>query len=169
MKKMIGLSLLLSMLIGMPIYAGEFCPYNVQAVMLTKVISFTRELGGATKGEVKMGVFGSSEIKAQLEQAAGKTTDKITVSTVSLDNISSVNVVYVPKGTPAELIKKIKEAAVANKVLTVGGDPQYVLDFALTLTFHLVDGKPRILISLESADEEGAKFAAELLKIAERK
>lgn len=53
--------------------------------------------------------------------------------------------------------------------MSVAGDSKYVLDYHLTLTFHLVGGKPRMLISIESADEEGTKFAAELLKIAEKK
>jgi len=150
-------------------FAGDICPEKVQSVLLVKVLSYTREISGAPKGEVSLGVLNGGPMLDFLKGAVASSTDKINVKSVGLDNLAGINVLYIPKGTSSDQVTQAKTKCKSQKIMSVGGDPNYVVAYNLTLTFQLVEGKPRMLVCIESADEEGAKFAAEFLKIAEKK
>ncbi len=169
MVKRVIMSIVLTLLSFSFLNAGEFCPENIQAVLLVKVLSFTRELGGASKGDVSIGVLNGGAALNAIKDAATKAGGGVSVKSVTTGDIAGINVLYVSKGTSADQVQLAKEKCKQLKIMSVGGDPQFVLDYNYSLTFHLVDSKPRMLVSIESADEEGTKFAAEFLKIAEKK
>ncbi len=148
-------------------FAMNPCPDKIQAVLLTKITSFIREVGGAPKSTYTIGVLNGGPMLDILKKAAAS-SNKLKIISVSINNIKDANIVFVPKGTSPDLVKQVKAAAVKNKILTVAGDPNFVVNQGITLSFHLVNGKPRMLISVASAAEEGVKFAATFLRIAEK-
>lgn len=151
------------------VYSGEPCPEKIQAVLTVKVLSFIMELGGTAKSDITIGVLNGGEIFNLLQGAASKSKDKIDVKKVSIEDLDGIDVLFVPQNTKGGLVKQAKQAANTAKILTVAGDPQFVLDYDLTLSFHLVEGKPKILIDIAAGKTEGVKFAANLLKMADTK
>lgn len=78
--------------------AGEICPEKIQSVLLAKVISYTREISSAPKGEVNIGVLCGGPMVDFIKSSAASATDTIKVKSVGLDNLAGINILYVPKG-----------------------------------------------------------------------
>jgi hypothetical protein len=149
--------------------AAEAVPEHIRAVLLMKVVPFIKELKGSSQFQLTIGVLEGGTIYKRMTEAAAKSEVKVAVKEVSINNLQDVNILYIPMETPSNLVKQYKETARKAKILTVGGDPNYVLQEGLTLSFHLSGGSPKILVNIGSAEEEGAKFDAKLLKIADLK
>jgi hypothetical protein len=159
----------LALLFARVSFGAEGIPTNLQAALLTKVLSYTQQLGGQAKSAVIIGVLNSGEMSALLKKAAEKSKDDIQVREIKLENINGVNVLYLPAGISAESINKVKAITRAKKILSVSGDPSSVLDQDVTMSFSQKNNKPRILINVTAGKEEGVKFSAKLLKIADLK
>ncbi len=62
-------------------------------------------------------------------------------------------------------IKEIIRACGAGKILTLTGVPEYVTD-GVAIGIGIKGEKPRILINITSAKNEGSDFSSQLLKLA---
>ena len=149
------------------VLAFEPTPEEVQAVLMLKVVGFIRELGGKPKSDVTVGVLGGGSVLSIMQGALATSKLKITVKEVDLSNLDGIQILFIPINTGSDLIRQAKSKAKGTKILTVGGDPQFVPEYNLTLSFHLINGKPRILINTASSAEEGVKFGSRLLAIAD--
>jgi len=94
-----GILMFISVALG-----GEFCPEPTQAVLLTKVISYTNQISGAPKGNVILGVLNGGPFLDHIKKAAGSASDNITVKQVSQSDLQDVNVLYIPKGTSKDIV-----------------------------------------------------------------
>jgi len=147
--------------------AGDFCPEKIQAVLLSKVITFTKEIGGKPKGAITLGVVNGGPMLDALKSSIKD--PNITVKQISADEITAANIIYLPKGTPTDILQTAASTGKSSKIFTIAGDINAMLNHDLTLSFHMVNGKPRMIVSPESATEEGVKFSPMFLKIAETK
>lgn len=149
--------------------AADPVPEKLQSVMLVKVVGHVKALGGVSKEKVTIGVLGGGSIYKLLQKAAERSKGSVTVKEVGPGDLNGVDVLFFPTGTARNVVEESKTAAVSAKVLTAGGDPQHVYDRLVTLSFELVNKKPRILINSASGKEEAVKFSARILKMADLK
>ena len=77
---------------------------------------------------------------------------------------AGIDMIYVCDGLDAE-VGAIAEVTRRTKTLTVGSRREQVLQ-GLTLGVFQVDAKTTILLNLQSSRQEGAAFAADLLRLA---
>lgn len=158
-------------------------PVGTQVSVLVKVIGFDRQLAVRAPTEIVIGIAfqgGSRASRVAKEEAlrgfasarAGINGVPIRVETIDLDGERletalrrlTPTFLYV---TPlrAEDIDAMVVATRAARVTTMTGVARYV-SRGLAIGVSLHDGRPRILVNLESARLEGADLASELLKLA---
>ena len=175
MRKLISVGIAMAVMLTMgfarvpSVLAAEPVPERIQAVLMIKVVSFIQKLGGEAKSDVTIGVLKSASAVSLLRAAAAKSLERITVKEVGIGKLEGIDILFVPIGTERDVLNQVKAIAKNAQILTVGGDPQYVLIDQFTLSFHLVGGKPRILLNIASGAEEGTRFKAKLLRIADLK
>jgi len=167
--KEIPICLILLMVFFRASDAGEPCPEKVQAVLLVKILSYTKEIGGKENKNPTIGVLNGGSILKDLQSAVAKSGTKMIAKEVTINDLKGIDVLYIPEKTKGDLVKQAKTAALNKKIFTVAGSSKLLEDFGLTLTFYVADNKPKILINRSSGDAEGINFSAKLLKIADLK
>lgn len=163
------ITIFLLLLFSSSILGGGFCPEEIQSILIVKTFAYIREMANLPKAEFRIGVINGGKIVDFIQEAAAESSEKISVKSIKMDSLNTINVVYIPKGTDPEIIRKIKAVSRDLKILSIAGDPIFVNDYNLSLAIHLIEGKPRIYINYASAEEEGTKFSAVLLKLADKK
>ncbi len=170
MRKITLFALLLVIMSNEIILAKESCPENVQAVILLKVLGYTRKIGGIEKSNIVIGILNGGAMINFVKAAAEKAENtKITVKEVKASNLEGIDIVYIPKGTAAAEIKKVTEDAKKKKIFTIAGDPDMMNSYSVTFSVYLEDQRPRLVVDLESSEQEGVNFSAELLNITQIK
>lgn len=158
------------MLAASPLWPMDVCPEGMQAVLVLKIIPFVRNFEKLTpQGTVNIGVYNAPEVYRFLDTASKKVVFKTNLIQLSegdpkLDNL---HIIYIPRGCGAAVVEKLNRLAKKGGVLTVFGDPQGTLDFGLTLSFYVTADKPKILINMKSAKEEGIVFSSRVLTLAD--
>ena len=160
----------LFMVAASPLWPMDVCPEGMQAVLVLKIIPFVRNFEKLmAQDTVNIGVYNAPEVYRFLDTASKKVVFKTNFIQVSdsdpkLDNL---NIIYIPRGCSAAVVEKLNRLAKKGSILTVFGDPQGTLDSNLTLSFYVVEDKPKILINMKSAKEEGIVFSSRVLTLAD--
>lgn len=150
--------------------ALEICPEKMQAVLMVKIIPFIRELDEAMRNSrVRIGVVGRHEIVGYLAEASRNASFGIRVETVrDVDSLPrDLQILYIPVGAPSATLRAFSRKAKERGILTVCGDPNAVLARGLTLSFYIYEEKPKILIDMASAFQEGISFSSQVLMLAD--
>lgn len=163
----------------------ETCvPFDLQAKLLLKILTFDRNLEKRADSAVVVGIVykpGSeesekarSEFSKALEKYSGKRVKGFPLSHISLKYLSwsdlaakmktyNVSVLYVTPGDSVYLRGVIK-ASRAESVLTATGITKYV-EKGVSIGIGLKGNNPQISVNLASAKAEGANFSSQLLKL----
>jgi len=151
-------------------FTMEPCPDKMQAVLAAKIIPFIK--GYDTAGaafEITLGILGNHEITSFFQLAAQKLPYKINIVNINEKDLqmADIKVVYIPSGTSLATIDAINTLAKKGKILTICGDPTATLDHNMTLSFYVQNDKPKVLVNMKSAKEEGIVFSSKLLGLAD--
>lgn len=183
-----GLLVLLSVLCG-PGPAGatdERLPAKVRVAILFKTLTYDHNLKSRCPNGLRIGVVSLSnnqvsltvanETVSEIKANAGKKVKGLGISVVPLpvDNLAglktaissnNVNTLYLAPGL-AGLVEPILDFAKQNKILVLTGEAEYVRAGA-AIGAVLRNQKPKILVHLKSAGNQGAKLDARLLRLVE--
>ena len=149
------------------VLAYEPVSEKIQAIFMAKVIGFIRELGEKPRSDVIIGVLGGGSLLSVMKKSVERIKTDVTIKEVDISNLDGIQILFIPINTGSDLVRQAKTKARGAKILTVGGDPQFVPDYDLTLSFHLSNGRPKMLINTTSSAEEGVKFSSRLLAISD--
>lgn len=161
---------------------AETVPYPLQAQLMAKVASYDRRFRQRNGARVlallvtKRGNAESSQVAQQLKAALA---DLPTIGdlphqeeVVSYDGVDSLvrlvrerraGIVYFCPGFDGE-IPALRRALASARALTVAAIPDYVSS-GLVLGFDLVSGKPKLLVHLAAALEQGIEFRSDVLRL----
>ena len=151
------------------IIAKDFCPENVQAVIIIKVLGYTNKIGGVEKENLTVGILNGGAMVDLLKKTSANSGKKITVKEINVSNLDGIDIIYIPKGTSDSDIKKVTEEAKKKKIFTIAGDPAFMDNYSITFNVYLENQKPKLLVDMGSSENEGVSFSSELLKISQRK
>ena len=138
-------------------------PENIQAALLPKVLKFSPDF--SSKNKIKMLIVydnNSMNSKDNFIKELGKSILVRAVRVNDLEkSIYGIDLVYFMPGLQdkAFLCKKYK-------VLSVTGISQYVEQGEVSLGFGLQNNKPKILVNINSLENEGQSLSSDLLRIA---
>ncbi len=184
-KKSIIIMMVTLIVIQLPVLVlAQEVPLKIQVTLFMKILKYERNLTSSDLTEAKIGVLYSSQNResidikddfiAEFKELKSTKVNEITIQTEALNGLNSLNqaiadesikILYITpgfKGNIAAIIAKTQ----ANGILTFSGDKDYVEE-GVSVGIGLQDRKPKIFINLESSRQEGADFAANLLKLAE--
>ena len=160
-------------------------PSDRQVIILTRALSYDRELPARAGKEIVVGVLSRpahapSEAMAASMLKSFKLVLNIKVQELSLIakplaypgpaalgaaiTAQEIDVLYVCVGLEGEL-PGIIEVSRNQRILTVGSREEQVVR-GLALGVFAVDSKPIIVVNLPAARSQGADFAIELLRVA---
>lgn len=161
-------------------------PVKVRVAILFKTLTYDLNLKSRCPGGLRIGVVGRAgnenslsiaketieEIKAnsgKKVKGLGISVEPVIVS--GLDGIKKaveekeINMLYLSPGM-TNLLEPIIKYASQNKIVLLTGESKHVKAGA-AVGAVLRDKKPKILVHLKSAGEQGAKFDARLLRLIE--
>ncbi|MCP4633665.1 MAG: YfiR family protein [candidate division Zixibacteria bacterium] len=161
-------------------------PVDIQFRLFLKIIACDRDLESRFGDEIKIGIVYQSKFRASLDvknrlievmqESPIKDIEGIPINYIPIDlggvstlasSISNagVDILYI---TPLRAldVKQISDISRENRITTLTGIPEYVKD-GLAVGISSKGEKPLIIINLEAAKTEGAKFSSQLLKLAE--
>jgi len=169
MRKKIAILFIISLLLPVIVQGLDVIPEDMQAVLVLKIISFTKNFEKLLKSEVTIGIFNNDEILQHFYTASKKVSFKIQLISLPDTSISieKINILYIPKGTSQTNIEALNKQAKKFKVLTVCGDPDVILDRNLSLSFYVLNESPKILVNMKSSKEEGISFSGKVLGLAD--
>jgi hypothetical protein len=140
-------------------------PANLQAKLMLKILSMDRNFN-RFGDPVKIGTS-SDEFAKELNAMPGlkvKGKSFKAEKMNSLDDIDKYRVIYVGKNW-ASNYSAIESKAVASKTLVFCETEDGVLSGGGSVSFKVVEGKPKIVVNLENAKKQGTDFPADFLKI----
>ena len=159
-------------------------PVHIQVPLFMKVMSFDRQflvragtevvVGVAFQGGYAASVTARDEVVRALRgMVVGPDGRGVRAVPIDLDRVSAEDalarvrpcVLYVAPLRGAD-VAALAAAARRARVTTVTGVPRYV-SLGLAVGARLQGDRPRLLINVEASRQEGAAFAAELLKLAQ--
>ena len=161
-------------------------PVEVQVPLFLRILKYEKNLDSRTVDDLVVGVLYQERFRDSLnakndfvrffQEVSGQTLDGVAVRHVAIDleqeddlgaalRREKVDVLYVT-ALRAVPLTTVTEAARAHQTLTLSGVPDYVRE---GLSVGIVErrSRPAILINLEAADAENARFSAQLLKVAQ--
>lgn len=157
-------------------------PVGLQIPLFLKVVSFDRQLASKVGEELVVGIAyqsgnrESSRAKENAARALRETRDlpgmpRLRVEAIDLDKESlvielvrrRVTVLYVAPLRAVD-ITVVADAARAAHVTTCTGTPRYLSD-GLAVSVRFQGERPKLLINVDAARQEGAEFSAELLQL----
>lgn len=178
--------LALAALLGpLAVTAENGLPASQQVPLLLKILTYDRQLAAKAGSELTIGIVYvpgnsdsakvTSDISGTLQRFTGKTVKSLpirhwTIEYVTAERLEavlrekSVNVIYVSPGNERNLAT-ILRLSKAQHITTTTGVPEYVKR-GVAVGIGSRQGKPEILINLESSKSEGSEFDAGLLRMA---
>lgn len=157
-------------------------PVRIQIPLFLKVLSFDRHLEARTSVELVVGIayqrgYRASEIaREEAARSLGNVSDgvagrRVRVVAIDLDRESlaealvrcAASVLYVAPLRAVD-ISEIASIASDADVTTLTGVPRYVR-LGIAVGVRLQGDRPRLLINVDAARDQGANFSAELLKL----
>jgi hypothetical protein len=171
-----------SFLVPAATLADAAVPYALQAQLMAKVASYDRRFRERNGGKVlallitKRGNAESAQVAQQLKAALGELPTIGDLphheEVVSYDGVESLarivrerraGIVYFCPGFDGE-IGALRRALASARTLTVAAIPDYVAS-GVVLGFDLVSGKPKLLVHLAAALEQGIEFRSDVLRL----
>jgi hypothetical protein len=162
--------------------ADAAVPYALQAQLTAKVASYDRrfrERNGAkvvTLLVTKRGNVESAQVAQQLKAALAELPTIGDLphqeEIVSYDGTDALlrlvrdrraGIVYFGPGFDGE-IAALRKTLASARILTVAAVPDYVAS-GIVLGFDLVSGKPKLLVHLTAAREQGIEFRSDVLRL----
>ncbi len=161
-------------------------PFDLQAKLLLKILTFDRNLETRADSAVVVGIIyqpgcrqsekARSELSLALDEYSEKKVKGLPFSYVTLRYLSwldlaakvrseNISVLYVTSCDSAHLEEIIKVAR-ENGVLTASSEKSHV-EKGISLAVGLKGNKPQITINLSSAKAEGCDFSSQFLQLAE--
>ena len=140
-------------------------PANLQAKLMLKILSMDRNFG-RFGDPVKIGTS-SEDFAKELNGLPGlkvKGKDFVAEKMASLDDIGKYKVVYVGKNW-ANNYGAAAAKAIASKALMFCETEDGILSGGGSVSFKVVEGKPKIVVNLGNAIKQGTDFPADFLKI----
>lgn len=165
MKKILTLTLIF-LFITASSYS-EQVPVNVQARLMLKIISV--DLNFDRLGDnIKIGVTSQQFLIAIRSLGNFKIKGKpFTVEKISsINEIHKYNAVYIDAGFQVQY-NDLGQKAGKSKILTFCGQAKGVKGPGGAIAFIMLDGKPKILVNLNNAKDQGSDFSDNFLKHAE--
>ncbi len=163
MKKIFSLIIVVVLLLGISLNAADIS-FKLQSKLLLKIISYDKKL--ARFGDpIKIGVSSDkilTAIKANKLKIKGKSF--VVEKMNSVDDMANYKVVYIDsnwKSNYADVTAKAK----ANSCLVFCNDSGFVESGGGTVSFKLINKKPKIVVNLGNAKEQGTDFSSGFLKI----
>jgi YfiR/HmsC-like len=189
MKKSIfpAMAVILSLMLVSTVRA-EFLQYNIQAVLLVKLLVYDNNLLKNVKSEtIKIGVLTGGDEKSiakakemslelsKLKSAGVKINDNmfdiIPLKMSSVENLSNelkasgINVLYVVSNKATD-IAAIVAVTHELKIMSISGDEaDNNVARGISVGLELNSGKPSILVNLTSAMGEGCDFSSQFLTL----
>jgi hypothetical protein len=164
MRSKIVLSLLTAAVLVASAVAQDV-PTNLQAKLMLKVLSMDRNFN-RFGDPVKIGTS-SDDFANELNGITGlkvKGKDFIAEKMNSLEDIGKYKVICVAKNW-ADNYNAASAIAIASKALVFCETEEGVLSGGGSVSFKVVEGRPKILVNLDNAKKQGTDFPADFLKI----
>lgn len=162
--------------------AAEAVPYPLQAQLMAKVASYDRRFRQRNGARVlallvaRRGNAESAQVAQQLKAALAELPtigdlphQEEVVSYEGVDSLARLvrerraGIVYFCPGFDGE-IPALRRALASARALTVAAIPDYVAS-GMVLGFDLVSGKPKLLVHLAAAIEQGIEFRSDVLRL----
>jgi len=165
MKKVLFFSVLALALVNIQLYAVDV-PVSVQVKLMLKIISMDRNFdrfGDPIK-------FGSSsdefvkEVNGLRGQMTVKGKDFVAEKMGNADDIAKYKVIFIGSEW-ASNYSALSGKAKANQCLMFCQDEDGVINGGGSISFKVVEDKPKIVVNLDNAKEQGSDFPAGFLKI----
>ena len=183
-----AIAAVLSILVVSRPAAGEDqrLPVKVRVAILFKTLTYDLNLKSRCPGGLHIGVVGrignenslsiAKETIEEIKANSGKKVKGLSISVepvivAGLDGIKKavdekeINLLYLSPGM-TNLLDPIIKYAAQNKIVLLTGEGEQVKQ-GVAVGAVLRDKKPKILVHLKSAGEQGAKFDARLLRLIE--
>lgn len=138
-------------------------PENIQAALLPKVLKFSPDF--SSKNKIKILIVYDNNSMNSKDEFVKELGNSMIIRAVRVNDIEKfifeIDLVYFMPGLQdkAFLCKK-------HKVLSVTGISQYVEQGLVSLGFGLQNNKPKILVNINSLENEGQSLSSDLLRIA---
>lgn len=162
--------------------ADSGVPYPLQAQLMAKVASYDRRFRERNGSRVlalivtKRGNPESAQVAQQVKAALGEIStigdlphQEDIVQYDGADALARLarerraGIVYFGPGFDGD-VASIRRALTSARALTVAAVPDYVTS-GIVLGFDLVSGKPKLLVHLAAALEQGIEFRADVLRL----
>lgn len=161
-------------------------PIDLQVQLFMKILTFDRNLRARVGDEVVIGIIYQEKFRQSLntKEEFLSAMDEFTQTELQgipvrcipielhgeteLEDSLSVHDLDILYLTPLRTIdiKKISLISRRKKILTLTGVPEYI-EFGVAVSLGIREMKPKILINLTVAKEEGSDFSSRLLNLAE--
>lgn len=141
-------------------------PVKIQTALFLKILSYDKSINN----NIKIGILNGdnkSEIEESFKEVSSQKIGAFSFSVVSIPDINSIkniDVLYVTPDNKSK-ISQINKITKDLGILTLTGVPEYVENHGLSVAIELKDGKPKILINLNSFKKENRDFSSQLLKL----
>lgn len=161
-------------------------PVKVRVAILFKTLTYDLNLKSRCPGGLRIGVVGRvgnesslSIVKETVEEIKANSGKKVKGLGISVEPLivanmdgikkaieeKEINMLYLSPGM-TNLLEPIIKFAAQNKIVLLTGESEHVKQ-GVAVGAVLRDKKPKILVHLKSAGEQGAKFDARLLRLIE--
>ncbi len=143
---------------------GMSVPANLQAALFKKLFTLNKTL--SSKGTPKVLVVytdasaGDRDEVVEAFKGAGMTVNSVKADAAT-SQLSSHNVVYIAPGASS-----VASACSKSGIFSVTAVPSYVEGGKATIGLGTEGGKPKIIVNINKAKEEGQDLSADLIKIA---
>jgi hypothetical protein len=158
--------LVIALLAAGTIISAQDVPINVQVKLILKILSMDRNFS-RFGDPIKIGTS-SDEFLQELTAIKGKLTvkgkDFVVEKIASLDNVANYKVVYLGKNWVANY-KAVSQVASQNQCLVFCEEAAGVKEGGGAVSFIVVEEKPKIVVNVVNAKNQGTDFPAGFLKI----
>lgn len=165
MRKVLILVSLALLLFSAMVHA-QAVPLDLQVTLILKIVSMDRNFD-RFGNPIKIGVSSDAvlaQFKAQEGKMKVKANDFVVEKMSSLDDIAKYKVVYVDSNWSSNY-GPVTEKANGNQTLVFCAEEEYVATGGASVSFKVVGGKPKIVINIQNAKNQGSDFPANFLQI----
>jgi hypothetical protein len=158
--------LVIALLVLGTIISAQDVPINLQVKLMLKILSMDRNFN-RFGDPIKIGTS-SDEILKELNAVKKifkiKGKDFIAEKIDTVANVANYKVLYMGKNWAANY-KAVSEIASENQCLVFCQEEAGVRDGGGAVSFKVVEGKPKIVVNVVNAKNQGTDFPAGFLKI----